>query len=182
MIGTILGRFFAIFTKSRPEHAQCTNVDTDKAGCAVHEYHDLHHTMQCGLWRCAHRYGGRIPQRKLCLLDRLCLTHARHWYRRQHPDTAPAPTESKFGIATYPDSGQKWAGIDLHTVRQLYASISTNYVLGGSGSEAVMSTLAPGRTWMLSTPASTPAASLERKGFHTLYSTFSPSPTCASLV
>lgn len=31
---------------------------------------------------------------------------------------------------------------------------------------------------MLSTPANTLAASLERKGFHTRYSTFSPSPTC----
>lgn len=39
-----------------------------------------------------------------------------------------------------------------------------------------MCTLAPGLTCTLSTPASTEAASLERKGFQTRYSTFSPSP------
>ena len=38
-------------------------------------------------------------------------------------------------------------------------------------------TFAPGLTWMLSTPASTAAASLDRKGFHTRYSIFSP-PSC----
>lgn len=38
------------------------------------------------------------------------------------------------------------------------------------------STLPPGLMWMLSTPASTEAASLDLKGFHTLYSVFSPSP------
>lgn len=37
------------------------------------------------------------------------------------------------------------------------------------------STLPPGLMWMLSTPASTEAASLDLNGFQTLYSVFSPS-------
>jgi len=37
------------------------------------------------------------------------------------------------------------------------------------------STLPPGLMWMLSTPAKTDAASFDLKGFHTLYSVFSPS-------
>jgi len=36
-------------------------------------------------------------------------------------------------------------------------------------------TLPPGLMWMLSTPAKTDAASFDLKGFHTLYSVFSPS-------
>ena len=39
----------------------------------------------------------------------------------------------------------------------------------------VCPTLLPGLMWTLSTPASTDAASFDRKGFQTLYSIFSPS-------
>ena len=39
-------------------------------------------------------------------------------------------------------------------------------------------TLLPGFIWILSIPPKMAAASLERNGFHTLYSTLFPSSTC----